>query len=97
MANLHVVKEGGGEMYAKCKCSLPTHEVSEKLSAFDVQFYETPPVFGESISALQGSPYKFVVLEVEVGQETPKFPKAGFYRFVGLTPVECGRLLSFYI
>ena len=96
MADVHFVKEGGGDGYARRMHTLPATEASAVFEAFVIEFHETAPVFNPDISASKDSPPKFVVLEVDVGEETSKFPKAGYYLISGLNPGKCARKLSIY-
>lgn len=97
MSNIHFLKEGGDNNYACCKKNnLSIAEATEKFAQFAVQFYEIGPQINPDTPVLKSSKYKYVVLEVKAGEENKKFPKAGYYIIVGMTPRNCADLLEIY-
>ncbi len=96
MARIHFLKEGGDENYAVEKGTFSISEVTNKLSEFEVQFHMTGPRINPDAPVNRGSKHKFVVLEVEAGEENQKFQKAGYYIILGLTPRRCADMLGIY-
>ena len=96
MSKIHFLREGGDDNYAKCMHTLPIAEATEKLFKFAVEFHETGPKIYPDRPVLKGSKYKRVVLEVDAGEENQKFPKAGYYIIVGLTPRICADMFGIY-
>lgn len=96
MSKIHFLREGGDEYYAKRIYELPIAEATEVLSKFAVQFYEAGPKINPHAPVLKGSKYKFVVLEVDEGEENQKFPKAGYYIIIGLAPRNCADIFGIY-
>lgn len=97
MSSIHFLREGGDENYADCKNhNLPIIEATEKFAQFAVQFHETGPKINSDIPVFESGKYKYVVLEVNAGEENKKFPKAGYYIIVGMTPRNCADMFGIY-
>lgn len=96
MTHIHFLKEGTGEGHARRVHSLPVLDASEKLAQYAVRFYEVGPRLGGESPVSAVAPYRAVVLEVETGETSPKFPKAGYYQIVGLSPSDCAGLFGIY-
>ena len=96
MAHMHFLKEGRGEGYAKRVHTLSIAQATEKLSKFAVRFHETGPILNPDTPVSAVDSYRCVVLEVELGEENSKFPKAGYYIISGLTPSKCANMFGIY-
>lgn len=90
MSTIHFVEDGklpNGDRVTKSG-EVELREVAEKLGRFEVHYTERAPTFNPGVRALGWGRYNHVVLEVEEGEASSRFSRAGFYYFIGLSPAE---------
>ena len=95
MAKIFLVRDGSGENRASRGKNVSIDKATEEFSNFAIHFKENGPTINSEMPVNPVSPYKHVVLEVEVGEENAKFVKAGFYLIAGLNPSVCARKFKF--
>jgi hypothetical protein len=96
MPFLHVVKEGVTSDNASITKSFYL-EIEALLSAFSDakrKFFITPPRINTSKVAKDSDPYRYVVLEVRLGEESEEFPKVGFYWILNITVKEASERIG---
>ncbi len=96
MANIHFLKEGSGEGYAKRVHISPITEATEKLSKFSAQYSKTGPIINSDFPVSKNSSPKHVVLEVETGEENSRYSRTGYYIIAGLAPIDCAAMFGIY-
>lgn len=93
MATLFFVRSGRGNDRTRIGCNVSATRILEALSRHELKFSPSAPVMNPEVVSSTYLPYEHVVVEVADNELSAKFPTAGYYWVLDLSPTACVTLL----